>query len=480
MPSVCVRRDPILHLTAESDAAVSAGTPVTYTLTITNDNAPSCEPEVFLGSVTPPIEGLGFRIEPLAVDSGALAGGESAELPIVVTSGADEEEASYRLSVFVRSQQRADVEPVHAASAEAAYVVLPPEGCHVAPSRELLIRHTSVVDDPSRTAGEGAWTFGTLMRRLASPAEVEAMFQTFASPQTINGFGVDARPNIGPSVLQPWQRTAADELDLARAPMRLLAISHRLDLADLEKGRAGEGRFVYGVLDRNGGPLLFTLILEYALPARSEDELREWARAVHALGDAAFPGAEYNAALQALTDRYTARDAFLRLRTNENALGRDGRWEMREFHLSADSGALVPASLAQTPDASFNGSARLARFLEDNRASILREVYDTPASLDDQPFSAGALINKLDYWSAAGVDDAELRRKFSINTCDGCHGGETFTSFFHVLPRSAGMQSRLSSFLTGTVVRDPRTSEERSLNELARRRQLLERSVCAQ
>ncbi|HKP62745.1 MAG TPA: hypothetical protein VJV78_38680 [Polyangiales bacterium] len=481
-PAPCVRRAPTLQISAESDASVPAGTPVTYTLSITNENEPSCAPEVFYASVSPPVDGLGFGVEPLSVESGLLAGGETSDSAILVTSGAEEDAATYALRFFVHTELSDKVGEVHVASAQTEYVVGEPEGCHVVPSRELLIRHLSVVDDASRTLGDGAWTFGRLMRRLAAdaPALTEGMFESFTSPQLINGFKVAARPNMRSTVLEPWPRTAAGELDLSRAPLRLLAIAHRLDLADLARGRAGEGRFVYGVLDRNGGPLLFTVILEYALLARGEAEQRAWARDVHALSEQAFPGAGYNAALQALTDRYATRDALLRIRTNENALGRDGRWEMREFHLSPETGALVPAALAQTPDTSFNKSPLLARYMKDNRESILRETFETPAVLEDAPFAAGALINQLDYWQAPDISDPELRHKFSLNTCDGCHGGETFTSFFHVLPRPEGLQSRLSSFLTGSVVQDPETGIDRSYNELARRRQLLERDVCGE
>jgi hypothetical protein len=266
--------------------------------------------------------------------------------------------------------------------------------------------------------------------------------------------------------------------------MRLLAISHRLDLHDLPRGRAGEGRFVYGVTDRDGASLLFTVILEYVLAAHTEAEYREWAFAVHALRALPFPSEAYNQALQALTERYTARGAGhvlegpdrFRIRTNENALGRDGQWEMREFHLD-DRGDLTPAALQQTPDASFNGTSALAAFVRANAQTILGERHEVPALLDDAPFQAGALINKLDYWRSGGLD-AELRHLFSLNTCDGCHGGETATSFFQVFPRQAGKPSQLSTFLTGEVGRDPDTGGERRYNELARRRQLLEAIVC--
>ncbi len=486
----CQRRTPAFEVTSESSEPVEPGTEVTYTLSIENRNEPSCEPEVYLASVTPP-EGQGFRAEPGSLVSPPLAAGEIAALQVVVSSRAEEEPGTFPLDFFIRSQASPGVaRAVLSSTAASSYVVREPEGCYVAPSRTLLVRDPSVVDDPVRTTGKGAWTFGYLMEQLApSPEEApdiaEAMLQSFATPQEINGFAVRARPNMRPSVLEPWPRTAAGKLDLARAPMRLLAIAHRLDLASFEQGRAGEGRFVFGVLGQNGSSLLFTIIFEYALPARYDD----WGRAVHALQREAFPSDGYNRALQALAERYTLRgavpdapngSALLRVRTNENSLGRDGLWEMREFHLARDTGRLVPAVLQQTPDRSFKGSTLLARFIDDNQSRILAETHDLPARLDDAPFQAGALINQLDHWDAPGIQNSEARYRFSLNTCDGCHGGETFTSFFHVFPRGPGEQSLLSGFLTGVVEHDPATGEERPFNELARRGRLLERTVCGE
>ncbi|HKU38606.1 MAG TPA: hypothetical protein VJR89_10680 [Polyangiales bacterium] len=484
-PPECVRRELAVSIASETTDAVPAGTPVTYRVTIANRDEPSCEPERFLASLTPPTDGLEFRAEPESLATEALAGGESVELGFTLTSRADQDPGDYALGVFVRSQ---DTAVIRSAKVADTYRVRTPEQCYVAPSRGLLVRHVSVVDDPERTAPGGAWTFGRLMQQaLSEPSaaarEIEAVFASFAAPQEINGFRVAARPNTQGLVLDPWPRTEQGELDLMRAPFRLLAIAHRLDLANVAERSAGEGRFVYGVLDRGGASLLFTVILEYQLPTSAGD----WGAAVHALQAVPFPSPEYNAALQQLTDRYTARgaapqapngSALLRVRTNENALGRDGRWEMREFRPARASGVLEPAALAQTPDTSFNGSPELMRFIESNRASILRESHAVPALFEDSPFQAGALINTLEYWTAAGLGDSELRHKFSLNTCSGCHGGETSTSFFQVFPRAAGEQSRISDFLTGVSMRDPVTGEARPYNELARRRQLLESTVC--
>ena len=288
-------------------------------------------------------------------------------------------------------------------------------------------------------------------------------------------------------VLGSWPRTANGKLDLARAPMRLLAIVNRLDLKDLSKGKAGEGRLVYGVLDPRGLPMEFTVIFEYAMVANDEVQARAWADAVHALQTLPFPSEAYNAALQALTDRITVRgaqptgpngSALIDIRTNEIALS--GQWQLREFRISSETGRMVPAPVAQTPDASFNFSETLARFINANETSILAETHESPALFEDAPFQASAVFNNIDFWDAPGINNPEARHKLSLNTCNGCHGGETGTPFLHVHPRAPNEASRLSGFLTGINLQDPVTNEPRRLAELKRRRLLLESVVCEQ
>jgi hypothetical protein len=89
------------------------------------------------------------------------------------------------------------------------------------------------------------------------------------------------------------------------------------------------------------------------------------------------------------------------------------------------------------------------------------------------------VFNLIDFWEAPGINNPEARHKFSLNTCDGCHGAETGTEFLHVFPRVVGEQSRISGFLNGITVEDPTTGEPRRLVELARRRVLMEDIVCA-
>ncbi len=70
------------------------------------------------------------------------------------------------------------------------------------------------------------------------------------------------------------------------------------------------------------------------------------------------------------------------------------------------------------------------------------------------------------------------RHKFSLNTCSGCHAGETGTDFTHVAPRAAGQASVLSPFLRGGTVTDPVTQMPRSFDDLGRRAADLAALVC--
>jgi hypothetical protein len=154
----------------------------------------------------------------------------------------------------------------------------------VDPSRELMITDLSVVEDKLRTfdvctgAGTpmGAWTFGKLFERMANkmihPAELmESWLGLWLTDQTVNTFKVLARaPAMKKLLLDSWPRDGDGRLDLAQAPMRLLAIVNRLDLREnaLYGGAAGEARFAFGAIDRNDCKSLpsSTIIVEYGVP----------------------------------------------------------------------------------------------------------------------------------------------------------------------------------------------------------------------
>jgi hypothetical protein len=318
-----------------------------------------------------------------------------------------------------------------------------------------------------------------------APAMAEALLRTWLTDQHVNGFAIPARPTMQ-TLLDRWPRSPDGTLDLARAPLRLLAIVNRVDQRDLSRATAGEGRFVFGVVGPNGEPEEFTIILEYALPAKTEAEIRGWIDAWHALGALPFPSEAYNAALEALTLRFSGRgaapgrpngNALDQLRTNEFTL--EPRWELRQFALSADTGLLAPAPVALTPDLSLDNTDRLARYINENEAAIIAERHVVPAEYEGSPFLGGAVFNDLIGWAAPGVRSSEARFRLSLNTCNGCHGStETNTAFLQIQPRLPGRKSALSPFLAGTTVFDPVTREQRQLNDLARRKSDLTSLVC--
>jgi hypothetical protein len=312
---------------------------------------------------------------------------------------------------------------------------------------------------------------------------VDAMLTTFTAPRTINGFTVETRPGMQAEILANWPRIDG-QLDLASAPLRLLAIVNRFDLRNLASGNAGEGRFVFAFTRRDGTPFEATLILEYKLPAATEQDVTVWAQSFHALG--ALPhGESYNAALQAITDRFARRgarpgrpngSAISSVRTNEIAFSGNEIWELRQFNLSPATGLLVVEPLDLTPDRSFDNTDTLASYINANQEQIIAETHTVPATFAGQPFQGGAVFNDLSTWFAPGVDPS-ARHHFALNTCNGCHSlDETNTGFLHVSPDEG--EAALSGFLTGVTVLDQVTGQPRFFDDLGRRKLDLEAIVC--
>jgi len=349
---------------------------------------------------------------------------------------------------------------------------------------------------PPSSPSLGVWTFGHLLRELAptpvdAPALAEKLFDHWLTDQSVNGFTVAARPAIQQVLLDVWPRTSDGALDLDRAPLRLQAIVNRTDLRNLAAGSAGEGRFVFAVNGQGGFPQQFTVILEYNLPAATPADAATWASLWHGLASHPFPSEEYNAALEALTRRFSGRgaspgsingSALVNLRTNEIALSNVGRWELREFNLSPTTGFFDEATIKETPDLGFNGSQTFADFVNQNAAAIVGEVPGAnngtvPAQFEGSPFLGGSVFNDLVVWSAPGIASDDARFHASLNTCNGCHGPEANTTFLQITPRSPGSEATLSPFLTGTTVTDS-AGQTRTLNDLGRRRTDFTGVVC--
>lgn len=376
----------------------------------------------------------------------------------------------------------------------------------VDPSRELMITDKSVVEDSARTfdictnAGTpmGAWTFGKLMTDMANPAQtgtnasdfVEKWLRTWDTDQVVNGFTVAKRAQID-SILNAWPRVNG-KLDLSKAPMRLLAIVNRVDLRNggfYGGGNAGEGRFVFGVL-QNCNSAAFTVILEYGVPISGCIAVEHWAQKWHALRSLALGSAAFNPALQSVTDTFAKAgaaptkpngSALNQLRTDEIALA--SPWQLREFHIQADH-QLHQVVVKQTPQTSLNNTQTLTNYINGNQAQILANTYLVPLDFPaGSHFLGGASDNPLPQapWKAAGINNNDARNKFSLNTCNACHGAETSTTrFTHISPRQAGQPASLSQFLIGDAsgtlaqptqftMNDPVSGSPRTYGDLLRR-----------
>ena len=442
----------------------------------------------------PPNAGIRATVDPFVLQ---LPAGTTGSFSAQVIASEDAEPGLHRLPfTLFNSGQRFEF-----LTGELLFELAEPTGCFIRSRRELMITSPTVVDDPVRTTfnpsfptnrpeSRGVWTFGRLLRDMArtpeeAPALAENLFRTWLTDQTVNGFTVFARPAIQRVVLDNWPRTPEGVLDLDRAPLMLQAIVNRIDVRNLAQGNAGEGRFVFAVVGPFGVEQ-FTVILEYKLPAQTEADVLEWANLWHGLSEHPFPSESYNAALEALTLRFSGRNAgpgrvngsaLSQLRTNEISLV--PRWEFREFVLSAGTGMLEETTVKLTPDLGFNGSPVLADFVNQNAEAIRAEQHVMPDQFQGQPFLAGSVFNDLIFWFAPGIVDNEARHKLSLNTCNGCHGPESGTTFLQISPRfSQGFEAFLSPFLTGTTVFDPFSGQQRQLNDLARRNADLKGLVC--
>jgi hypothetical protein len=401
-------------------------------------------------------------------------------------------------------------------------------GSAVVPGASLLITDLNVVGDPTRTFdpctgtgnGMGKWSFGYLMTAMANQSQTgvdPAVFvlnwlQTWLTAQPVNGFSVPSRAAIQ-NLINNWPKING-KLDLARAPMKLSAIVNRIDLAtNMSYGRGGgaEGRFVFTVASgtsANCSIQPFTVIFEYGVPIHTCPKLKSWAQQWLNLQNLPLGSAQYNAALEAITEQFAAANAdpakpngsaLNQLRTNEIALA--SPWELREFQVAA-SHQLRTVTVKQTPEKSDTTQAALpplffqsgpknsllVNWINGNSAAIAANKYTVPNALPGNvPFLGGSSPNNIDFWNATSqtgqIVTEQVRHQFSLNTCNACHGAETQDSFRHIVQNASG-PATLSGFLTGitvTVPVQPSTqtippnspNPQYSFNDLARRAQVL-------
>jgi hypothetical protein len=303
----------------------------------------------------------------------------------------------------------------------------------------------------------------------------------------------------------------------------------------------GEGRLIFAITDQEGVPLEpgVTLIFEYGLDiARQHDRFLDWAMAWHELGTHESHDATYRASLAKVTraftdhrevndpgqrskapkteeirkmsliDRLTHTPAnmptqLMRIRSNDGGFGKVR--EFREFQWTAKG--FDPAPLAGTPREIFfqRGTVEnrwMARWLrvQGTEKPIVTIARDDPASAIPNNFVLPATVrvrsklvpivahvapvpanNAAYHWDGWGTRRHDLRRAFSMQTCCGCHCGDTNTEFFHIAPRLSGEETELSKFLRtdGTRWRpiDPNTKRSYLSAEMDLRKKIFEAAL---
>ncbi|HEX8110799.1 MAG TPA: hypothetical protein VF516_23870 [Kofleriaceae bacterium] len=273
---------------------------------------------------------------------------------------------------------------------------------------------------------------------------------------------------------------------------------------------AGELRFIFGVVQPNPwgagtdatcGKKFFTTIFEYGVPRTGCAAVVNWAQQWSSLQT--FPGftAAYLAQLQSMTESVVLhgdapakgnQNALDQIRTNEIALA--GPWELREFTLTNEqpaanidppaNGELRTHTVAQTPDdARFSPDGadptvnafvagpvtvglQLPVVLPPTVPSRCDSSYTVPFIFNNLQFRGGnALVQApphppgAEFWKANSIPATPngicARHIFSLNTCHGCHRGDSGNrstlgsiDFTHVTPTST-IPVTLSKFLTG-------------------------------
>jgi hypothetical protein len=336
---------------------------------------------------------------------------------------------------------------------------------------------------------------------------VRRWLRTWQKDQLINyDTATNRNVEIIAQVINDWQVASGGEgrpLDLSIAPFRLLAIANRLDLRGnpgyggvntddpcTPTSIGGEGRFVFCLIpnafggggngggtgypgtgggagtNSNCGAGQYTVIFEYAVPKRTCDEIKSFGLEWYNLSQMEF-GAGFNAALQHITDQFATAGADPSRKPNQSALSQlrsndllREPWELREwrfFATDSDAGWLRPVTVKKTPSIVYNFDSFLVNYITANASQILAESHTVPLQWGSpgQPYLGGVapMSTANFFWDGPGPAGSslptEVRHKFSLNTCNGCHAGETGTPFTHVFPRAAGQEAALSDFLTG-------------------------------
>jgi hypothetical protein len=252
------------------------------------------------------------------------------------------------------------------------------------------------------------------------------------------------------------------------------------------------------IADPTPTPQKLTVIFEYALPVSHRFETLLWAQRWHLLGALPF-GPAYNALLRTVTQGFSGPDMDLRrpngsalnqLRTNEVALLGSRTvspslppqiWELREFHLSRETGLLQQHTVNLEPSREFDlpprgtleRSQQLAEVLLANRDAVLSNTHRLPPEM----LANSTLVGTgLPAWGSGGTFttadgrtvDPALRTAFALNTCGGCHRHETDTRHTPERAATTGTFLHLTNPRALDLVDRPADLEHTSLSAFLR------------
>jgi hypothetical protein len=233
------------------------------------------------------------------------------------------------------------------------------------------------------------------------------------------------------------------------------------------------------------------IIFEYGNTQTNLCDIKEFAKQWKALGGLSRGSSAFNDALEDITNTVTAANAasgringsaINRIRTNEKIFGTmnngfawaDADWELRQFELNSATHCLQHAPLTNTPKHGANDAYNMQGSDVDFpinttlRANLMDLIYGSTvfrnnlkngkhnipsnqlagfARIDGEylhyfglNFTVGTThFNAASYSSSTNYPiDRQYRQQLSLNTCQGCHAGETKTIFTHVRPLSYG------------------------------------------
>jgi hypothetical protein len=331
--------------------------------------------------------------------------------------------------------------PVPACIAPAGSLPSRCQAIEVDPTREIVVTDADVVGD---SAFGFARVMGAILGRDAD-AGARRWVDAWAT--------MPGETTIAAELIATWAAGGTGGLDLERAPFDLIAVANRVDLATLAAGRAGEIRFVYGLV-ATGTRRPLTVNVEIQLPPTRTPS--EWANTWHALGS--LTGDDLRSGVESLVGDVLAQTLRGQVRTQD---ARGAAPVLLEFDINGG------ASLAPSP--LFNQAASdvapvdLASFVLAHQDQVLADAEELPETM--LAMSGEAIPRHL---ALPGVSP-DLTAAFANTTCTGCHTSEpTVDGAFHISPLRRG-QDALSGFLVGV---------NGAPGELSRRAEVLRGLLC--